>query len=100
MSASAIDFRSVSENRYQSLRVDFDAAYRKMRDSSREFSAILMTVPAGLSPEERQARKDAAALAYEEAHERFMAAVAKLNQFMVAQIIASRSKLQPPASQC
>lgn len=69
-------------------------------DSSREFSAILMTVQAGLSPEERQARKDAAARAYEEAHERFMVVVAALNQFMVAQIVASRSKLRPPASQC
>jgi hypothetical protein len=61
MSASAIDCRPVSENRYQSLRVDFDAAYRRMMDSSREFSAILITVPAGLSPEERLARKDAGA---------------------------------------
>ena len=100
MSASAIDFGSVNENRYQSLRGDFDAAYRNMRDSSREFNAVLMTVPAGLSPEERQARKDAAAQVYEEAHERFMVAVAALNQFMVAQIVASRGRMQPPASQC
>jgi len=68
-------------------------------DSSRDFNAILMAVPKGLSPEECQARKDAAALVYEDAHERFMEAVARLNKFMLAQIIASRRKLQPPASQ-
>ena len=98
MSASAIDLRSVGENRYETLRLDFDAAYKKMMDSSREFTAILMNPSAGMSPEERRELKEAAACVYEEAHERFMAAVAKLNEFMIAQSIASRSRLQPAAS--
>jgi hypothetical protein len=98
MSASAIDFRSIGENRYETLRLDFDAAYKKMMDSSREFTAILMYPSPGLSPEERRERKDSAALVYEEANERFMAAVARLNEFMISQSIASRSQLQPVAS--
>jgi hypothetical protein len=89
---------SPNANLYRSLRVDFDIAYRRMMDSSREFNAVLMCVPAGLSPEEWQTRKDRAALAYEDAHEQFMAAVAKLNEFMVGQIISSRATLQSAAA--
>ncbi len=93
MAAIAVDSRSANADLYRSLRVDFDTAYRKMTDSSREFNAVLMCVPAGLSPEEWQARKDGAARAYEDAHEQFMAAVAKLHEFMVGQIISSRSTI-------
>jgi hypothetical protein len=95
MAVSAVDSRSTNQSRYGCLRAEFDAAYKRMMDSSREFNAILMTVPAGLSPEAQQARKDSAAQQYEDAHERFMAAVAKLNQFMISQIISSRAALQP-----
>lgn len=98
MAVSAVDSRSAAHSRYSYLRADFDAAYKKMMDSSREFNAILMSVPAGLSPEAQQARKNAAAQAYEDAHERFMAAVAKLNEFMIGQIISSRAALQPVSS--
>jgi hypothetical protein len=94
MAARALDSRSAGENSYGSLRADFDAAYKRMTDSSREFNAVLMTVPAGLSPEENRARKDGAAQAYEVAHERFLAAVAKLNEFMIGQIISSRAGIQ------
>lgn len=97
MAPGAVDFRSASQNRYGCLRADFDAAYKKMMDSSREFNAVLVTVPAGLSPDERQARKGHAAQVYEDAHEQFMAAVAKLHEFMVRQIILSRAALQPAA---
>ena len=95
MAVSVVDSRSASQNTYGSLRADFDAAYKKMMDSSREFNAILMTVPAGLSPEAHQARKNSAAQTYEDAHERFMAAVAKLHEFMIGRIISSRAALQP-----
>jgi hypothetical protein len=93
MAASAADSRPAKEICYVSLRADFDAAYKRMMDSSREFNAILMTVPAGLSLEAQQARKDSAAQAYEDAHERFIAAVGKLNKFMIGQIISSRAAL-------
>jgi hypothetical protein len=97
MAAIAVDSSSDNANIYRSLRVDFDTAYKKMMDSSREFNAVLMCVPARLSSEEWQARKDSAAHAYEDAHEQFMAAVAKLNGFMIGQIISSRAALQPAA---
>jgi hypothetical protein len=91
MAASAADSRSANENLYRSLRADFDAAYRNMTDTSREFSAVLMDVTAELSPEDRRARTDNAAQAYEDAHERFMAAVARLSKFMIGQMVSSRS---------
>jgi hypothetical protein len=95
MAASAIDSRSANANIYRSLRADFDTAYKKMTDSSREFNAVLMCVPAGLSPEEWQTCKESAGKAYQDAHEQFMAAVAKLNEFMIGQIISSRAAIHP-----
>jgi hypothetical protein len=93
MTATAADSRSASENIYRSLRADFDAAYKNMTDASREFTAVLMDVAAERSSEERRARTDSAAQAYEDCHDRFMAAVAKLNKFMIGQIISSRSTI-------
>jgi hypothetical protein len=93
MAASASNSNPASENVYRSLRADFDAAYKNMTDSSREFSAALMDVTAELSPEERRARTDSAAQAYEDAHERFLAAVRKLSEFMIGQMISSRSTI-------
>jgi len=94
MAASELSPRSAVESHYHSLRADFDAAYRKMMDLSREFNAVLMTVPAGLLPEERQTRKRRAAQAYEAAHEEFLAAVARLHRFMIDRIISSHDALQ------
>jgi hypothetical protein len=94
MTAIAVDSRAASENRYRCLRGDFDSAYKGMMESSREFNVLLMNVTAGLSREERQARKDSAAQAYEDAQERFRVAVASLNEFMIGQIVSSRSKIQ------
>jgi hypothetical protein len=99
MTASTLESRSASENLYRSFRADFDAAYKKMTDSSREFNAVLMDVTADLSPEERRARTDRAAQAYQDAHDQFMAAVAKLSEFMIAQMIASRSAIHLVAPQ-
>jgi hypothetical protein len=96
--ASAVDSISTGRNRYGTLRMEFETAYKKMMDTSREFNSVLMTVPAGLSAEERQVRKENAARAYEEAHERFMAAVAKLHEYMIGHIISSRAALQPVAN--
>jgi hypothetical protein len=98
MTAIAMDSRSASENRYRSLRSDFDAAYKNMMDSSREFNVVLMNGTAGLSGDERQARKDSAAHAYEDAQERFRLAVASLNEFMIRQIVSSRSTIQLAAT--
>jgi|SRR5271169_4729531 len=91
--AIGVDSRSASEDLYRALRADFDAAYKEMTESSREFNAVLMDVTAGLSPEERRERNASAAQAYEDSHERFMHAVRKLNEFMVDRIIASRSTI-------
>jgi hypothetical protein len=98
MAASARDSRSANENLYRSLRVDFADAYKDMTDASREFSAVLMNVTAEVSPEERRARTDSAAQAYQDAHERFTLAVRKLNDFMISQIVSSRSSIHlvPP----
>jgi hypothetical protein len=93
MTATAADSRSASESIYRSLRADFDAAYKNMTDTSRQFTAVLMDVAAERSSEERRARTDSAAQAYEDSHDRFMAAVAKLNKFMISQIISSRSSI-------
>ena len=98
MAALAIGSRSANENCYRSLRAEFDCAYKEMMDSSREFTAVLMNARAELSPEERRARKDKAVQAYEDAHERFMVAVRKLNEFMIGQMISSRSAIQPAAT--
>lgn len=99
MAASELSPRSAVESHYHSLRADFDAAYRKMTDLSREFNAVLMTPPSELSPQERQARKGRAAQAYEAAHEEFLAAVARLHRFMIDRIIASHDALQPAERQ-
>jgi uncharacterized protein YukE len=93
MAASAADSRSANESLYRSLRADFDAAYKNMTDASREFNAVLMDVTAELSPEQRRARTDCAAQAYQDAHERFKAAVSKLTEFMIGHIISSRSTI-------
>jgi hypothetical protein len=99
MAASELSPKSAIESHYHSLRADFEAAYRKMMDLSREFNAVLTTVPAGLSPEERQSRKNRVALAYEDAHEQFMAAVARLHKFMIDRIVSSHNILQPAQPQ-
>jgi hypothetical protein len=91
--AIGVDSRSASEDLYHALRADFEAAYKDMMESSREFNAVLMNGTDGLSPEERRARNGSAARAYEDAHERFMHAVRKLNEFMIDRIIASRSSI-------
>jgi len=95
MAASELSPKSAIESHYHSLRADFDAAYRKMMDLSREFNAVLTTVPAGLSLEQRQARKNLAAQSYEAAHEEFLAAVARLHRFMIDRIVSSHNILQP-----
>ncbi len=92
---SAINSVSATQNRYHELRADFEAAYKKMMDLSREFNTVLIIVPAELSPEERHTRKSRAAQAYEEAHEQFMAAVARLHRFMIDRIVSSHDALQP-----
>lgn len=94
MSAIAVEPRSANGNRYHSLRVEFEAAYKAMMDSSREFNSVLMNVADGLSPEDQRERNDRAAQAYEDARVRFMAAVANLNQFRIGQMISSRSAIQ------
>jgi|HubBroStandDraft_1064217.scaffolds.fasta_scaffold268963_1 hypothetical protein len=93
MTPGAVDSNSASENRYRSLRADFEASYKNMTDSSREFSAVLMDVTAELSREERRARTDSAAQVYQDAHDRFMTAVSKLTEFMIGHIISSRSSI-------
>jgi hypothetical protein len=94
MAALAVDSRSANENCYRTLRAEFDCAYKEMTDSSREFSAILMNTPAGLSAEERRERKDQAAQVYDDAQARFRVAVRKLNEFMIGRIVSSRSAIQ------
>jgi len=94
MAALAVDSRSANENCYRSLHAEFDCAYREMMDSSREFTAVLMNVPPGLAPEDRRARKDRAAQAYDDAQARFRLAVRTLNDFMIGQIVSSRSAIQ------
>jgi hypothetical protein len=94
MAALAMESRSANGNGYRSLRADFDVAYKEMTEASREFNAVLMNVPAGLSPEDQRARKEHAARVYEDAHARFMATVRKLNDYMIRQIVSSRSTIQ------
>jgi|HubBroStandDraft_6_1064221.scaffolds.fasta_scaffold1681543_2 hypothetical protein len=98
MTATAAGSRAANENLYRSLRLDFAATYKNMTDASREFSAVLMNVTAEISPEERRARTSSAAQAYQDAHEKFTVAVRKLNDFMIAQIVSSRSSIHlvPP----
>jgi len=99
MAASAVDSRSANRCTYACLRAAFDTAYKTMVESSREFNLVLMTIPIGLSPEAQQVRKNNAAQTYQDAHEHFLSAFAKLNEFMIGQIISSRAALQPAALQ-
>ena len=78
-----------NEGLYRVLRAEFDAAYEGMKNSSREFSGILMMLPGVLCPEERKTRKDAAAQAYEDAHQHFLASVRDLNDFLLGHMISS-----------
>jgi hypothetical protein len=98
IAAIAVDSRSAKDNRYSYLRCEFDAAYKNMMESSREFNAILMNVTAELSPEQRRAQANQAAQVYEHARERFMAAVTTLHEFTICQIVSSRSTIQLIAS--
>jgi hypothetical protein len=98
MTATVLDSRTANATRYISLRAEFDTAYRNLMDSSREYSAVLMSIPPGLSLEERQVRIDTAAHLYEDAQQRFADAVTNLNRFMINQIISSRSAIQLAAA--
>ena len=86
------------ENPYQALRADFETAYQKMIDSSREFNAVLMNLSSALSQEERRSRTDHAAQAYEDAYQCFLTSVRRLDEFRIAQIISSHAAIQPAAA--
>jgi len=100
MSVLTAEYRSASESqcRYRTLLANFDAAYRNMKSSSEDFNNALAEVSGGLPQHEAKSRIDQAGRAFENAREEFMFAVAKLNAFLIGQIISSRSSIQASAS--
>jgi hypothetical protein len=94
MSALPVVCRSANEGQYHTLLASFDAAYRNMKNSSEGFNSVLLGVPAEFPEQEGRSRIDRASRAYENAREEFQCAVAKLNEFLIGQIISSRSTIQ------
>jgi hypothetical protein len=93
MTDLAAEPRSGGDSPYRTLLANFEAAYRNMRSSSEDFNNALAEVSAGLNEHAGRTRIDEAGRAYEEARDEFMYAVAKLNEFLIAQIISSRSTI-------
>jgi hypothetical protein len=98
MNALVADCRSASQSPYRTLLANFDAAYRNMKNSSENFNNALAAVSAGQNQYEGRSRIDYAGRAYEDARDEFMFAVAKLNQFLISQIVASRSTMHAAAN--
>jgi hypothetical protein len=86
--------RSANQTQYRTLLANFDAAYRNMKNSSEDFNTALLEFSAGPSAYEGRSRIDRASTAYEDALEQFQLAVAKLNEFLIGQIVSSRSAIQ------
>lgn len=78
---------SADETLYRHLLAEFETAHQAMKDSSREYTAVLMTTPSeGLTAEERRAGLDSAAETYRAAQEHFVAAARNLQEFTIASI--------------
>jgi hypothetical protein len=98
MTVLSTECRSASGSQYGILLANFDAAYRTMKNSSEDFNNALAEVSTGQYQHEGRSRIDYAGRAYEDAREEFMFAVAKLNEFLIGQIISSRSSIRAAAS--
>jgi hypothetical protein len=98
MSALVADCRSANASHYRTLLANFDAAYRNKKNSSEDFNKALLEFSAGPPPHEGRSRIDRASTAYENAREEFTFAVARLNEFLIGQIVSSRSTIQAAAS--
>jgi hypothetical protein len=98
MTVLAPESRSVNGSQYCILLANFDAAYRNMKNASEDFNNALAEVSGGLAQHEGRSRIEGASRAHENAREEFMFAVAKLNEFLIGQIISSRSTLQAAAN--
>jgi hypothetical protein len=90
--------RTASQSQYRTLLADFDAAYRQLKELSEDFNNALAEASAGQYQHEGRSRIDYAGRAYEDAREEFMFAVRKLNEFLIGQIVSSRSSIQAAAS--
>lgn len=83
-----------SPSDYGTLLAAFQAASERMKTSSASFNKLLVAVPSDMPEGERRSRIATAASAYEDAREEFLDAVAKLHEFMIGEIISSRSTIQ------
>jgi hypothetical protein len=90
--------RSASESQYRILLAHFDAAYRNLKEASETFNNTLAEFSAGQYQYEGRSRIDYASRAHEDAREEFMLAVTELNQFLINQIVSSRSTIRAAAS--
>ena len=88
----------MNTSHYRTLLASFDAAYRNKKKSSEDFNKTLLEFSAGPPSDEGRSHIDRASTAYEDAREEFMLAMAKLNEFLIGQIVSSRSTIQAAAS--
>lgn len=87
-----------SVNDYRALLAAFQSTSARMKAFSANFNALLVGAPDGLSEDERSSRIASAAIEYEDARGEFLAAVAKLHEFTISQIVSSRPLIQSSAT--
>ncbi len=98
MMTAIAECKSANGTQYRTLLANFDAAYRNKKNSSEDFNNALLGFSAGPPPHEGRSRIDSASRAYEDARAEFQFAVARLNEFLIGQIVSSRSTIQSAAS--
>jgi|SRR5579863_6667934 len=97
MTTLAADSRLASGSLYRILIANFDAAYRNLKNSLEAFNNALEEVPTGLTHYKERSPIDRACRAYEDARQEFLIAVGSLNEFLIDEIIASRSDIPETA---
>ncbi len=87
----------VAASDYATLLAAFQTASAKMKASSAAFNAVLISLPAGLSDEDRTSRIASAATTHEEAREAFLSIASQLHGTMIRQIVASHPVIRTSA---
>jgi hypothetical protein len=88
-----VQYRPASESAYGALLANVNAAYRNLKNASEDCANALADVP-GVPPHDPGISRIArASRAYEDAREEWLLAVAKLNDFMISELISSRSTI-------
>lgn len=100
MAAVAKHREPSSQDNYRALLANFEAAYKCMQECSKEFTRVLGEARSPLCLEAHKARTESARIAYDEAQQHCMEAVAKLQEHVLCASVSLRVpvKLNSPVS--